>query len=160
MFGNFQVFLKNLVKNVPSWDGTTGKFFPPPVANISGEKFLGAIFNTLKWPQKPVPPNFFMLPRPLAIFSGGNSLFPVGGGGAKPSKLPTKLSNFRQTVALEKAVFCPLLGQHFQKFIIFCEGGWRPPPPPASPRFPPLAIFQGKCCRTSKTKIFCNQFQQ
>jgi hypothetical protein len=29
--------------------------------------------------------------------SGGNSLFPMGGGGAKPPKFPTKPSNFRQT---------------------------------------------------------------
>ena len=46
--------------------------------------------------------------------------------GAKPSKFPTKLSNFRQTpppFALEKAVFSPLIGQNFQKFIIFHEGG-------------------------------------
>jgi hypothetical protein len=52
--------------------------------------------------------------------SGGNSLFPVGG--AKPPKFPTKLSNFRQPptpFALEKAVFSPLLGQKFRKFLIF-----------------------------------------
>ena len=53
--------------------------------------------------------------------SGGNSLFPVGG--AKPPKFPTKLSNFRQTppFALEKAVFSPLLGQNFRKFVIFVK---------------------------------------
>jgi hypothetical protein len=46
-------------------------------------------------------------------------------GGAKPSKFPTKLSNFRQPppFALEKAVFSPLIGQNFQKFVIFHEGG-------------------------------------
>jgi hypothetical protein len=45
--------------------------------------------------------------------------------GAEPSKFPTKLSNFRQTppFALEKAVFSPLIGQNFQKFVIFHEGG-------------------------------------
>ena len=62
--------------------------------------------------------------------SGGNSLFPVG---AKPSKFPTKLSNFRQTIpfALEKAVFSPFIGQNFRKFVIFHEGGGgRPPPHP------------------------------
>ena len=123
------------------------------------EKNFRCPFQYPKVAPEPVPPNFFILPRRLAIFSGGNSLVPLGGG-AKPSKLPTKLSNFQQTVALEKAVFSPLLGQNFQKCIIFCEGGWLPPPTPAPPRFPPLAIFQGKCCRTSKTKIFCNQFQE
>jgi hypothetical protein len=52
LFGNFQVFKKNLVKNVQFRYGTTGKFFffPPPVANISGKNFLGALFNTLKCP--------------------------------------------------------------------------------------------------------------
>jgi hypothetical protein len=49
----------------------------------------------------------------LSLSSGGNSLFPVGGGGAKHPKFPTKLSSFRQTplFALEKAVFSRLLGQ-------------------------------------------------
>jgi hypothetical protein len=42
LFGNFQVFKKNLVKNVQFRYGTTGKFFSPPVANISGKNFLGA----------------------------------------------------------------------------------------------------------------------
>jgi hypothetical protein len=63
------------------------------------------------------------MPRPISRFtSGGNSLFPVG---AEPSKFPTKLSNFRQTppFALEKAVFSPLIGQNFRKFVIFHEGG-------------------------------------
>jgi hypothetical protein len=55
-----------------------------------------------------------------------SDLLPVGG--AKPPKFPTKLSNFRQTpppppFALEKAVFSPLLGQNFRKFVIFREGG-------------------------------------
>ena len=49
------------------------------------------------------------------------------GGGAKPSKFPTELLNFRQTppppFALEKAVFSPLIGQNFRKFVIFHEGG-------------------------------------
>jgi hypothetical protein len=52
-------------------------------------------------------------------------------GGAKPPKFPTKLSNFRQTpqFALEKAVFSPLLGQNFRKFVIFREGGGAVAPP-------------------------------
>jgi hypothetical protein len=43
-------------------------------------------------------PNWHTCPFPhfSYTFSGGNSLFPVGGG-AKPSKFPTKPSNFRQT---------------------------------------------------------------
>jgi hypothetical protein len=51
--------------------------------------------------------------------------FTFSGGGAKPPKFPTKLSNFRQTppFALEKAVFSPLLGQNFRKFVIFVKGG-------------------------------------
>jgi hypothetical protein len=51
------------------------------------------------------------------------------GGGAKPPKFPTKLSNFRQTppFALEKAVFSPLLGQNFRKFVISGEGGGASP---------------------------------
>ena len=71
--------------------------------------------------------------------SGGNSLFPVGG--AKPSKFPTKLSNFRQTppFALEKAVFSLFIGQNFRKFVIFHEGGGEGGRArPAPPRFPPL----------------------
>jgi hypothetical protein len=49
LFGNFQVFLKNLVKNVQYRYATTGKFFLPP-PNISGKNFLGALFDTLKCP--------------------------------------------------------------------------------------------------------------
>jgi hypothetical protein len=61
-------FKKKLVKNVQFRYGTTGKFFsPPPVANISGKIFLGALFNILKCPKKPVPrpPNLLILPTPL-----------------------------------------------------------------------------------------------
>jgi hypothetical protein len=63
-----------------------------------------------------------------SVTSGGNSLFRWWGG-AKTPKFPTKLSNFRQPpppppqFALEKAVFSPLLGQNFRKFVIFREGG-------------------------------------
>ena len=67
-----------------------------------------------------------------------------GGPGGKPPKFPTKLSNFRQTplFALEKAVFSPLLGQNFRKFIIFREGGGGGrSQPPAPPRFPPLVTM-------------------
>jgi hypothetical protein len=39
---------------------------PPPVANISVKNFLGALFNTLKCPQKPVPP-----PSPDASYAPG-----------------------------------------------------------------------------------------
>jgi hypothetical protein len=58
--------------------------------------------------------------------SDGNSLFPVGG---------RSLLNFRQNFqisdnpppqfALEKAVFSPIIGQNFRKFVIFNEGGGR-----------------------------------
>ena len=53
--------------------------------------------------------------------SGGNSLFPVGGGGQS-------LLNFRQNsqisdipppFALKKTVFSPLLGPNFRKFVNF-----------------------------------------
>jgi hypothetical protein len=75
----------------------------------------------------------------VSVYSGGNSLFPVVGGGAKPPKFPTKLSNFRHTppFALEKTVFSPLLGQNFRKCVNFpCRwgggggggGGVAPPP--------------------------------
>jgi hypothetical protein len=74
--------------------------------------------------------------------SGGNSLFPVGGGGKASS-------DFRQNsqisdippFALEKTVFSPLLGQNFRKFVNFpwrWGGGGRPPPAP--PRFPPMCF--------------------
>ena len=72
------------------------------------------------------------------------SCYASSGGGAKPPKFkfPTKLSNFRQPpppFALEKAVFSPLLGQNFQKFLIFRQGGGGGAvAPPAPPRFPPL----------------------
>jgi hypothetical protein len=64
LFGNFQVFLKNVVKNVQFRYGMTGKFFfraqtlspPPPPRKHFREKFLGALFNVLKCPWKPVPP--------------------------------------------------------------------------------------------------------
>ena len=69
--------------------------------------------------------------------SGGNSLFPVGGGGAKPPKFLTKLSNFQQPppppFALKKAVFSPLLSQNFRKFAIFHHTRIS-----TTPRFPPL----------------------
>jgi hypothetical protein len=63
LFVNFQFFLKNLVKNYVQFRyAATGKFFlppPPPVANIPGKKFLGALFDTLKCPYKPVPHQSF-----------------------------------------------------------------------------------------------------
>ena len=60
--------------------------------------------------------------------SGGNSLFPVGGGGAKPPKFPTKLSNFRQPpphLHLKRMFLALLLAQFSVKV-----GGGRPPHPP------------------------------
>jgi hypothetical protein len=42
------------------------------------------------------------------------------GGGGKPPKFPTTPP---PPFALEKAVFSSLLGQDFQKFVIFREGG-------------------------------------
>jgi hypothetical protein len=61
LFGNFQVFQNNLVKNVQFRYGMTRKFLlsPPPVANISGKNFLGALFNIPKCPWKLVPPQSF-----------------------------------------------------------------------------------------------------
>jgi hypothetical protein len=45
------------------------KIFLPPVVNISGKNFLGALFNIQKCPWKlvPPPPNLLMLPTPLFI---------------------------------------------------------------------------------------------
>jgi hypothetical protein len=62
LFGNFQVFKKNLVKNVQFQYGMTGKFLlslPPPIAKIFGENFLGAVFNIPKCLWKLVPPQYF-----------------------------------------------------------------------------------------------------
>ena len=79
LFGNFHVFLKKLVKNVQFWYGMTGKFFssPPPVANISGKKFLGALFNI--YPKVPLetgaPPNLLMLPTRLMVRKHQNKLY-------------------------------------------------------------------------------------
>ena len=66
LFGNFDVFKKNLVKNVPLRYGMTGKLFfppPPPPPRVPPsrrqrfrKKFLGALFNIHKCPWKPVPP--------------------------------------------------------------------------------------------------------
>jgi hypothetical protein len=54
LFGNFQVFLKNLVKNVQYRYATTGKCFLPPLPphrrQHFRENFLGALFDTLKCP--------------------------------------------------------------------------------------------------------------
>jgi hypothetical protein len=56
LFGNFQVFFLNLVKNVQFRYGMTGM-----------KIFLGALFNIPKCPWNPVPPppNLLMLPTPL-----------------------------------------------------------------------------------------------
>jgi hypothetical protein len=52
LFGNFQVWKKSGQKRAISvwYDGKIFLFPPLPVANISGENFLGALFNTLKCP--------------------------------------------------------------------------------------------------------------
>jgi hypothetical protein len=45
-------------------------FLLPPVANISGKKILGALFNTLEAGaprSRCPPPNLLMLPTPLSI---------------------------------------------------------------------------------------------
>jgi hypothetical protein len=57
--------------------------------------------------------------------------FSGGGGGAKPPKFTTKLSNFRQTppFALEKAVFSLLLGQNSAFSVKVGGGGGRSPRP-------------------------------
>ena len=53
LFGNFQVFKKKFGQKRAILVWYDGKNFlpsPPPVANISGKIFLGALFNTLKCP--------------------------------------------------------------------------------------------------------------
>jgi hypothetical protein len=66
LFGNFQVFLKNLVKNVQYRYATTGKFFLPPPQHF-WEKFFRCPFRYPKVPlEAGAPPNLLMLPTPLA----------------------------------------------------------------------------------------------
>jgi hypothetical protein len=50
LFGNFQVLKKKIGQKRATRYGTTRKSPPPSVANISEEKILGALFNTLKCP--------------------------------------------------------------------------------------------------------------
>ena len=51
LFGNFQVFLKHLVKNVQFRYATTGKFFLPLSRRQHFlQNILGALFDTLKCP--------------------------------------------------------------------------------------------------------------
>jgi hypothetical protein len=91
--------------------------------------------------------------------------FSGGGGGAKPPKFPTKLSNFRHTppFALEKTVFSPLLAlfKISENSSIFREGGGGGLPPPALPRFPPLSVYDFyvrvvKDCKRNKWKHCTN----
>jgi hypothetical protein len=62
LFGNFDVFKKNLVKNVPLRYGMTGKLFspPPPRSPLQSptfpKKIFRCLFNIQKCPWKPVPP--------------------------------------------------------------------------------------------------------
>ena len=98
----------------------------------------------------------------VAQFSGGNSLFPVR---------VRSFLNFRQNFkfqttppppfALEKAVFSPLKGKNFRKFVILHESGGRPPPPPPPrpPRFPPLAQLVGALHRNRRAVRF-NSYPQ
>ena len=70
LFGNFDVFKINLVKNVQFLYGMSmvwrENFSPPPARRKHfRENFLGALFNIQKCPCKPVPPYFLMLPTPL-----------------------------------------------------------------------------------------------
>jgi hypothetical protein len=58
LFGNFQVFLKNLVKNVQFRYGTTGKP-PPPRRQHFREKFFRCPFQYPKVPLEPMPPQSF-----------------------------------------------------------------------------------------------------
>jgi hypothetical protein len=55
--------------------------------------------------------------------SGGNSLFLVGGQSRLNFRQNFQISDKPPPFALEKAVFSPLLGQNFRKFLI-------PPPRP------------------------------
>jgi hypothetical protein len=67
LFGNFDAFKNNLVKNVQFRYGVKGTFPSPP-----GKFVLGALFNIQKCPWKPVPsppPNLLMLPTPLSEIS-------------------------------------------------------------------------------------------
>jgi hypothetical protein len=71
LFGNFQVFKKNLVKNVQFRYGTTEKIFfsTPRRQNILG-KFFRCPFQYPKVPLEAgaaPPPNLLMLPTPLKL---------------------------------------------------------------------------------------------
>jgi hypothetical protein len=62
LFGNFQVFLKNLVKNVQFRYATTGKFFfrPPPRRQHFLENFFRCPFRYPKVPlEAGAPPQSF-----------------------------------------------------------------------------------------------------
>jgi hypothetical protein len=54
LFGNFDLFQNNLVKNVQFRYGMKGKFSSP--SPISWKNFLGALFNIQNCPWKLVPP--------------------------------------------------------------------------------------------------------
>ena len=88
----------------------------------------------------------------VAQFSGGNSLFPVRVRSFLNFRQNFKFQTTPPPFALEKAVFSPLKGKNFRKFVILHESGGRPPhpPPPRPPRFPPLAQLVGALHRNRR----------
>jgi hypothetical protein len=80
LFGNFQVFQNNLVKNVQFRYGMTRKFLlsPPPRRQHFREKFFRCPFQYPKVPlEAGAPPNLLMLPTPLTRINVLNNLFPA-----------------------------------------------------------------------------------
>jgi hypothetical protein len=71
----------------------------------------------------------------MMMISGRNSLFSVGGG-AKPPKFPTKLSNFRQTPHLH-SFRSKFKFPKIRQFSVKVGAT----PPPAPPRFPPQMMM-------------------
>jgi hypothetical protein len=53
------------------------------------------------------------------VFSGGNSLFPVGVQSLLNFRQNFQISDIPPPFAVEKTVFSPLLGQNFRKFVNF-----------------------------------------
>jgi hypothetical protein len=59
--GKMFSYLRKNVVYPENFSGMSGKFFGddfPPVANISGKKFLDALFYSKSAPQSLAPPNF------------------------------------------------------------------------------------------------------
>jgi hypothetical protein len=69
-------------------------------------------YNLIWWEGRVAESGLMVIKQGMTS-SGGNSLFRR----TKPPTFPTK-----PNPALEKAVFSPLLGQNFRKFVIFCDG--------------------------------------